>query len=249
MSKILNTTAQTYRPTLQNAAALVNAGNPLNNGTTQASRIVTIALPAASSNIASESPITFAGNQFYVVAASANVLIQPISGSSSGIATLYGVGQGCWPLSNAFDQLIVRNPNNFAMIVQVWVGFDSFRNDQLILINSQYQAFAVPTYPTPNSSATVNITDKSGQIAQDINGNPIGLLQRVAILVFNADSGATLLLQSANATTGSGVAVGLIQPLTSLRFDFGGNYRLTNGGATVNAIVSEIYYAVPISNT
>lgn len=214
----------------------------------RSSRQVTVQIPAATSVngqiTASEVPITAAGNMFYVIACSSPVIIQSVRGGGTSVPNLFGNAQG-QPVSGGFDSLIVKNSSLGPITALIWVGFDTFINNQLVLANSTIQQVAFPTYQTAASAAIVNINDLSGTIFTDINGNKWGAIQRVSILVFNTDSAATLLLQKAGSGSSSGPAVGVIYPLTPVRFDFGGNYRLNIGGGNINAIVSEIYQAVP----
>jgi hypothetical protein len=219
--------------------ALLKSNAPVVRGS-QASQTITVTVAANGS-----SPVNLQGNQFYVVACNAPVLIQTYSGGSSGVQNLYGTAQGTWPQQNDFTNLQITNPNNFACVVRLWVGYDSFRNDQLTLINSAYSQVAYPTYPVANSASTINILDLSGSIFADVNGKQWGALQRVCIQCFNLDSGNTFLLYKQGGS-GSSPAVGVIYPAPlPIRFDFSGNYTISSG-SVLDMIVSEIYLAVPV---
>ena len=130
-------------------------------------------------------------------------------------------------------------------VVQVIVGDAGFINNQLVLAASQGQSVAYPTYSAANSASSVLIRDLSGGSFFDINGAKWLAMQRQAIEVFNADSGITLNLQAFSSVVSGGPAVGIIYPLTPLKFEYGGNYTLNLGGSSINAIVTEIYLAIP----
>ena len=215
----------------------------------KSSRQVPVTLPAATvingQVTPSEIQVTQSGTQFYVSSCSAPVLIQPIRAGAIGATNLFGNGQG-QTVADGFETLKIANTQPFPLVALVWVGFDEFINNQLVLAGTTAQQIAFPTYQSPGSATHVAINDLSGQVFTDINGKKWGAINRVAILVFNTDSGTTLLLQKAGAATASGVAVGVIYPVTPIRFDFGGNYSLDIGGGNINAVVSEIYLSIPL---
>jgi hypothetical protein len=194
-----------------------------------------------------EFQIMQSGNLFYVLSTSAPLTIQPVRAGSIGGANIFGTAQG-QPVSDGFETLSIKNFSLFPIVALIWVGYDNFINDQLTLVNSSYAQVARPTYKNPASAplTKVVIDDISGQPFLDINGNKWGALARVAILVFNTDSGQTLLLQGAASNSGAGDAIGVIYPLTPVRFDLSGDYSLNNGGSNINAVVSEIYNAIPL---
>ena len=192
-----------------------------------------------------EFAVTQSGNFFYVIATSAPVQIQPVRGGFTGAVNTFGSGQG-QPVGNSFDTLTIKNPTLYSIVALIWVGYDSFINDQLLLQSSNYTPVVYPTYPTASAASIVNIPDLSGQPFFDINGKKWGALSRICILVFNVDSGTTINLQKAGSTSSSGVAVGVSFPLTPTRFDFSGDYCFNLGGAPINLIVSEIYNSIPL---
>jgi hypothetical protein len=214
----------------------------------QSSRQVPLVLPPAvilNGQVVTpgEAPAAQAGNQFYVLACSAPVSIQPVRGGGTGAINSFQNGQG-EKVPNGFDTLRVLNYSPVPVVCLIWIGFTDFINDQLVLAQTTVLNVAFPTYATADSGTQVNITDLSGTVITDINGQEWGAIVRVAILVFNADSGVTLLLQKAGSVVANGPAVGIIYPLTPVRFDFSGNYCLSVGGGPVNAIVSEIYQCI-----
>lgn len=182
------------------------------------------------------------GTQFYVLVTSAPINIRPSKGSFNS----YNVGQGLdLDESNAFSALEVQNTTTNPIAVSIFVGFDSFIDNTLILNNASNPAVALPTAPIPNVAATININDISGTSFTDINGKKWIAVNRVAILIFNVDTAATYLIQLAGANTATGKAIAASFPLTGLRLDVTGNYAMATGGGNINAIVSEIYNAIP----
>ena len=216
----------------------------------RSSRQIPIVLPAATTDGTNVNPseitLTQGGNQFYVQAASAPFQIQPVKAAVVGATNSFGNGQG-QEVHGGFDNLIVKNSSLFPVVGLIWVGFDGFINDQFILANSTIVQVANPTFPTPNAANVVNIPDLSGTTITDINGNKFGAISRVSILVFNLDSGIPLFLQKKGSTISGGPSVGYVYPLTPIKFDFGGDYCLNIGGANINAVVSEIYQAIPFA--
>ena len=166
------------------------------------------------------------GNQFYVSASSAPINVRPAGGVYVQYAT--GTGLGI-PLENAFDRLDIENPNAFAIAFQIIYGFDNFIDKRLIVSQQEQPIVTYPTYPVANAAAVVNITDRSGQEFQDINGNSWFALYRVAIEIANTDTGVTLLLQKADSVVAGGPAISAIFPETILYEQTSGDYRLHLG--------------------
>jgi hypothetical protein len=190
----------------------------------------------------SVAPVPCAGTTFYVTVCTAAVDIRPIG----GVFNTYTNGKGLkLKQENAFPSLEIKNKNAFPVVVQLFVGFDEFIDNALILANTGQTLVARPTYPTPSSASNVNINDVSGGAFTDINGVEWFALQREAIYIGNLDSGVTLLLQQFGSVVANGPAVMPIFPTTSLRYAASGNYCLNVGGGTINAIVSELYQAIP----
>lgn len=187
-------------------------------------------------------PFAATGTQFYVLAASAAVNIRPSKGSFN----LYNIGQGLdLDETNAFSSLEVQNTTANPVAVSIFVGFDSFIDNTLILNNATNPSVAYPTYPTANAAATINIVDLSGTEFTDINGKKWIAVNRVAILIFNLDTGTTYLVQKSGSAVSNGPAIAVSYPSTAIRLDITGNYTMATGGGNINAIVSEIYNAIP----
>lgn len=186
-------------------------------------------------------PVPCNGNQFYVLFSSANIDIRP----SGGVFNEYTQGTGLnLPDINAFNLLEVKNNTAGAIVFALFVGFDGFIDNRLILANNLTPQVSFPTYPTASAAATVSIIDQSGQPITDVNGDSWYAIQRQAIMVFNPDTGVTLLLQKFGSVVSNGPAVAAIYPQTSLNYPVSGDYTLSVGGGMVNAIVSEIYTAL-----
>lgn len=187
-------------------------------------------------------PVPAAGTQFYVTVATAEISVRP----SGGVFNPYAQGTGLQLEEiNAFELLEVKNENAFPVVFQLFVGFDQYIDNRLILNITGQKVVMRPTYDTASTAAIVDIDDISGQPFTDINGNNFYAMAREAIYVFNPDAGVTLLLQKAGSVVSNGPAVAIIYPLTTLRLPVSGNYRLNVGGGNINAIVSEGYEALP----
>lgn len=182
------------------------------------------------------------GSTFYLQVATGQLQIRP----AGGVFAPYSQGTGLNLLAeNAFDRIDVTNNNAYSVVFQLFIGFDGFIDNRLILDTSLTQTVVYPTYPKPSVAAAVAITDKSGSAFTDINGNQWLAIQRQAIVICNTDSGVTLLLQESETTTSNDDAIAAIYPVTSLTLPISGNYALNIGGGNVNAIVSELYLAIP----
>lgn len=187
-------------------------------------------------------PVPCAGTQFYVIVQTGALLIRP----SGGVFNAYTQGTGLQLEEiNAFSLLEIKNENAFPVVFSLFIGFDQYIDNRLILANTGELLVARPTYPVASTAAAVNINDISGAAFQDINGNSFYALSREAIYIFNPDPGVTLLLQLSGSAVANGRAVAVIYPLTSLRYAAAGNYSLSVGGGNINAIVSELYNALP----
>jgi len=182
------------------------------------------------------------GTQFYFRTATAELLVRPLPG---GVFSQYGVGEGLQlDESNTFSMVEVQNANAFPVVFELFVGFQGFIDNKLIIASSLYPQVAYPTYPTPNAATSVAINDLSATKFADINGSEWYALARVAIIISNLDTGVTMLLQESGSLVANGPAVAGIQPATSLRYDSSGDFSLNIGGAVINAVVSEIYTVI-----
>lgn len=185
-------------------------------------------------------PIPAAGTFFYVQVATAPVKIRP----SDGVFVEYEQGTGLnLDLVNSFSQLEVRNDNAAAVVVVIFVGFDGFIDNRLILQNGLLQSAVYPTYPVASAAVSIAITDRSGTQFTDSNGLNWYAIARQSILIFNTDTGVTLLLQKSMAAVAADPSIAAIYPQTSLNYPAAGNWKIIQA-APVNAIVSETYLAV-----
>lgn len=218
-----------------------SSGLPLASLRARGSQYITNIIPAGTTANPAVLPVPAAGTQFYVLFASAPIGIRP----SGGIFDTYSQGTGLnLDIENQFNLLEVSNSNPFPIVFQIFVGFDSYIDNRLILANSLTPAVVYPTYSTASSATDIAINDLSGQAFVDINGKKWYAVQRAAILVFNPDTGVTLFVQAKGAATSSGPAVGVVYPQTSLNLPITGDYAISVGGGAINAIVSEIYTAL-----
>ena len=187
-------------------------------------------------------PIPCSGTQFYFRTLSGPISARPNRGAFSDFSQGEGLNLD---EQDAFSLIEIKNDNAFPVVFEMHVGFQGFIDNKLIIADSLYPNVVFPTYPTPSSAAVVNINDLSGQAFTDINGNEWYALNRLAIIICNTDTGVTLLLQEAGSIVANGPAIAAIQPTFSLNYPASGDYSLSLGGANINAIVSEIYRAIP----
>lgn len=182
------------------------------------------------------------GTQFYVRVATGPIMIKPDSGTENE----YEVGTGLQlDIVNQFSLLQITNNQATAIVFEIFVGFDVYIDKRFYLNSTITPQVVYPTSPVAATETTIDIPDISTLLFQDINGNEFYALQRTCVLISNVDTGVTLLIQAANATVSGGPAVGSVPPETTFRLDASGDFALTLGGAAVNAIVSEIYTALP----
>lgn len=182
------------------------------------------------------------GTQFYFRTATATISARP----NGGVFSDYVQGEGLQlDLDNTFNLVEVKNNNSFDVIFELFIGFQGFIDNKLIIANQLYPQVAFPTYPTASAAATVDINDKSGSQFTDINGGKWYALSRVAIVISNTSAGTTVLVQKAGSAVANGPAIAAVFPMTSIRLDVSGNYRLNVGGGNIDCIVSEIYQSIP----
>ncbi len=185
-----------------------------------------------------------AGTQFYVVVQTAPIAIRP----NGGVFNTYEQGTGLQlDEVNSFSFLEVKNDNAFPVVFSLFIGFDQYIDNRLILTNTGTRLVARPTYPTASAGTSVNINDIAGSQFTDINNHDWYALSREAIYISNLDPGVTLLLQKSGSIVSNGLAVMGIYPVTSLRSAASGDYSLSVGGGAINAIVSELYNAIPVT--
>lgn len=190
-------------------------------------------------------PIPCTGTQFYVLFTSAPISIRP----SRGTFNAYNTGQGLrLDDETAFNQIELQNTTANTIVVSVFVGYQDFIDQTLIINNVTNPNVVFPTYPTPSIAATININDLSGTQFTDINAKKWYAISRVAILIFNTDSGSTYLVQKSGSAVSNGPAIGAVFPLTAIRLDVSGNYTMATGGGNINVVVSEIYNAIPATS-
>lgn len=181
------------------------------------------------------------GTNAYLIVATAAVQMRARTKTSAQAYSVFSQGTGF--KDTEFTSVEILNPTAAAVVISVWVGRASFDDHRLILASQSTPQVAFPTNPAV-SATTVNINDLSGGPFTDINGGKWLAIARVMILISNLDSGAALLVQKTGGT-GASPAILAVQPLTDRAIPVSGNYTLNNGGAAVNAIVSEIYLAIP----
>jgi hypothetical protein len=214
---------------------------------TRTAQTIPLILPAATTLNGqiqpAEIPIVATGNVFYLRSANGELDITPFRAGAAGTENTFGVGQGR-EVGNGFENLSIKNFNLFPVVGLLWIGWDNFINNQLIIDNAQQPQIGFPTYPIPNSATSLNITDRSGQAINDINGGQWLALYRIAIMIFNLDTGTTSLLFKTGGSPGSPAIAAIPPAPLPIRLDLAGNFTINNGGSNLNMIVSEIYACI-----
>src|ERR1700744_280231 len=182
------------------------------------------------------------GTQAYLVVATANVNMRPLGGDF----VQYGVGTGINTVK-PFNDVEIQNFNAFPVVISLWCGYDAFIDNRLIIANSSNPMVAYPTYSVPNSATFVNIVDLTGGGITDINGVKWLALYRSSIQIFNLDAGNTYKLGAFSPTGADlGKYVAAIPPSPlPISLPMSGNFTYQTGGGNVNAIIPEIYSAIP----
>lgn len=203
----------------------------------QGGRLLNMSIPANTTQRAVST-----GTQAYLIVATAPVNMRPLGGDF----VTYSQGTGV-NTNLPFAYVEIENFQSYPVVISIWIGFDSFIDNRLILANEQNANIAFPTYPVPNAATFINIVDLTGGPFRDINGNLWLALNRVAIQIFNLDAGNSYPLYQYNPAGSAGTnRIAEIPPAPlPLRLDISGNFTINVGGASVNMVISEIYNAIP----
>ena len=195
------------------------------------------------------------GNTFYLVSANVSVNIRPDQGVFS--AYVQGTGKNC----DFFSYLEVNNPGAQPAVLSLFVGWQDFIDNRLIISAASNSSVVFQTRPNqliPNDA--IDINDKIGQ-AFASGGKSWLAVARTAVLVFNTDPATVLyLIAKPNDLYTVATTIAVIPPQTALRYDAGGDMALVWSGVApaptkppgwnpalpyFPAIVSEIYQAIP----
>jgi hypothetical protein len=220
---------------------------PLPAAVARVSRSIPFQLPAAvvvnGQAQPSQIPVQCSGDRFYLRVASAQVSIKGVRAANAGTDNPFTGGQG-QTVQNGFEQLLVSNFNTFPVTGLLWVGFEDFINDQLVLDQSTLQNVTYPTQPVATGFAgNLAIPDLSGQSFLDVNGKKWFAVGRSAIIISNFSTGTSVNLQAKGATGATGPAVLLCPPGLPIEHSSGGDFSMSVGGGVIPVIVSEIYQA------
>lgn len=241
MSRIRPNGAAPLNQNLQNTVGRNTSESVAAQGTQTEKNI----LPAGASQYF---PMT--GEFFYVEASSGQINIAPNCAYGKGPENPYGTGTGLRvDRINAFTGLQIRNPNpDEPVFFQLKCGFDSFIDNRFISTDFLFSQVIKKTYSIFHDLPTkiVTITDLSGTIITDNNGNQWYAVNRQLLCLFNSSSDDYWFLQNSGQTTEEG----LVHPLQSIQLPIGGDFKVIQNHATigdtdVNGVVSEIYNCLP----
>lgn len=185
------------------------------------------------------------GTRFYFAYSSGAINVRP----NGGVFNTYvqGTGLALTTVANAFVLLEIQNPNTSPVLFQIFVGWDNFIDNRLILQTQTQPQVAFPTSPVTSSTNLIAINDLSTTKFFDINGAPWFGVSRTSILITNFDAAATYLLQAATpppASSASPAIMGIL-PAGIYNVPVQGNYVIsTYGGGNINCVVSEVYTAI-----
>lgn len=186
-------------------------------------------------------PLLIAGTAYYLKISTGPLTI---TAKPAGVASDLGSGQGLiLGEGQAFAYLQLENKTQNPIGYIIGVGYGNFIDTNLTLFNPSVTPVAYPTQGVANASTDLAIPDKTGTFFTDANGNGWIALARGAIYISNLDTGVTYNLLSDDKSKG----LVSIPPQTDIVYSASGNFRMYNGGAAINAFVSEVYSAVPAS--
>jgi hypothetical protein len=212
----------------------------------QSSAILTLVIPAGHTN-----HIPYSGDKFYIIAASAAIYVQP----EGQIENLYYPGTGLEATeANTFSMLYVRNPGAAPLLIQIFVGFDSYTDKRLNLTPIQFSRVMHPVYDwvhpalsgdNPAGVATKAIPDLSGTVITDGWGDDWYAINRELLYVFN--SHATIAMRLGVDVVGPGSRyLGECYPGTALQIPMTGDIEANGAGANITGFISELYNCLPV---
>lgn len=222
-------------PTAQGSNRSNSSGQAPRNPTSRGSLTYSNVIPAGGTL-----QIPAAGNEFYVTVTTGTIQIQP----DNGVANPYDSGTGLQlDLSNSFSLLQVKNNNAFAVVFQIFVGFDTFIDRRLYINQNLTPQITIPTVAL--SGSTIVLIPDLGGSQQTVDGVKWNLIQRTSVLVGNADTGATYILQRKTSPVTSAPFPGFpVYPLTSLNVQSTGDFSMSAGGGPMNVYIFETYSAL-----
>ena len=190
-------------------------------------------------------PLEQRGTNFYVVFSTGVLAIR--ARGPHGISPYVDFAQGTGKGDSNFHVVEVKNNNGFDVTCSIWVGDATYIDKRLVLNNQVVQTVARPLYtdPTHAPAASVAIADVSGSAFFDMNGKKWLAVARIQILISNLDLVNLILLQKFGNTTWNTGAIFAVQPQTEVGPAIGGDFTLVQNGGTVNALVADVYQAIP----
>lgn len=187
------------------------------------------------------------GEFFYFEAASGPINVAPDCAYGKGVENPYGTGLGLrLDRINSFHGLQIRNPDaSNSVFFQMKVGFDAFIDNRLIYPDLLFKQITIQTYSTYRSAATsATVTDLSGTVITDNNGNQWYAVNRQLLCLFNNDSTEYWFLTNTADTKDEGS----LYAGHSIQLPVSGNFKVFQGGShssSVNGIITEIYNCLP----
>jgi hypothetical protein len=190
-------------------------------------------------------PLHQRGNNCYVISTTGAINMRARGPGGINQYNSYTTGTGFE--NTEFHLVEVQNQNNFDVTCSIWVGDASFIDKRNIPIGQSFANAVNPVYtdPTHTPAAFAAVPDISGTVFTDINGKKWQAITRISILISNLDAGAVILVQKLGNSTYNSGAIFAVQPATEIALPVQGGYTLVPPSGTLNALVSEIYLAIP----
>ena len=133
-----------------------------------------------------------------------------------------------FPNELRFKRLEIKNPNAYAVTVQIWIGFGKYLDNRFEVLDSYVKI--VSALPAGSIAAATSLT---------LNGSPTGTqIQRKSIVVSNLDPTSDLVILDEDDDF-----VCAVFPRTSITLPISGVVKVRNTtGVSISCYVSEIWY-------
>jgi hypothetical protein len=218
-----------------------SAGGPLQSASATNRQFSTILAAGATL------PIPGTGSSFYFDTLSSQIQARAWINGTPGTFANYvqGTGLDIDPLKTGatYQTLEIFNPNAFAVVVGLRIGFLGFIDNRVILPTQQTVGVTYPTYAAPNTSADILIPDLSNQIITDVNGVKWLAISRSAIRLSNLSNVVQPIYGADGVSVVDEIIGGTAYYLPSAQ----GTFRVKTAGGNFNGSISETYNAIPPS--
>jgi len=225
-----------------------------------ASKTTIVQLPAAVTTAAgnlipSSTTIEVPGSYFYVKLTSAAIQIRLPGGSWSSYLTGDHIQV---EKENAWQRLEIQNANPNPLAAAIFVGWDTFGTDRLILQSPENPQIIFPKYASSaglynaatglwdasGSAEYVDVVDLSGQLIVDTSGNQWLAIQRVGLIITNETNNWFPIIAYEARANGNEFTSCPTQQITLLPIS--GSVTI-HPGTDNTCKISEIYSVIPLN--